>query len=79
MLIYGSSGVGKTVFGSTADKVLFLDAEAGMMSVKDKKIDRVKIKTFQDVIDSYNFLKSGQHEYKTVVIDSLTEIQKKNI
>lgn len=78
MLVYGNSGVGKTVFGSTAPDVLFLDAEAGMLSLKDKKVDKVKIKTFQDMLESFNFLNSEQNKkYKTVVIDSLTEIQKK--
>jgi len=79
MLVYGASGVGKTVFGSTAPEPLFLDAEAGLLSIQDKKIDRIKIETFQDLRDAFEFLKAGQHKYKTVIIDSLTEIQKKSM
>jgi len=79
MLIYGSSGVGKTVFGSTAPDVLFLDVEAGTLSIADKKIDRVKIEKFSDIQEVYNFLKAGGHKYKTVVLDSLTETQKKSM
>jgi len=79
MLVYGTSGVGKTVFGSTAPAPLFLDAEGGMLSVSDKNIDRIKTGEFKDVKDVFMFLKNEKHEYKTVVLDSLTEIQKKSM
>ena len=79
MLLYGASGVGKTVFGSTAPDVLFLDAEAGMLSVREKNLDRIKVIDFADVYKAFDFLKLGEHKYKTVVIDSLTEIQRKSM
>lgn len=79
ILIYGPSGVGKTVFAATAPDVLFLDAEGGMLSVADKKIDRIKINSFKDIKDAFMFLKNEKHDYKTVVIDSLTETQKKSM
>lgn len=79
MVIYGASGAGKTVFGSTAPKTLFLDAEAGLLSIQNKNIDSVKIEKFSDIQEVFMFLLKGGHGYETVVIDSLTEIQKKSM
>ncbi|MEW6557194.1 MAG: ATP-binding protein [Elusimicrobiota bacterium] len=79
MMVYGVPGSGKTVFGSTAPDPLILDAEAGLLSIADKKLDTVKIETFQDVINVFNFLKTEKLAYKTVVIDSLTELQRKSM
>jgi hypothetical protein len=79
MLVYGASGVGKTVFGASAPSPIFLNAEGGMLSVADRNIDRINIETFQDLRDAFDFLKAGQHKYQTVIIDSLTEIQKKSM
>jgi len=79
MVIYGASGTGKTVFGSTAPKPIFLDAEAGLLSIAEKKIDSIKIEKFSDIQDAFMFLKAGGHGYETVIIDSLTEIQKKSM
>lgn len=78
ILIYGDSGVGKTVFGSTAPEPLYLSAEAGLLSIASKDIDTVTISTWTDLNEAFEWLKSGKHPYKTVVVDSLTELQKKN-
>ena len=73
MLIYGASGVGKTVFASTAPEVLFLDADDGMMSVKNP-VSRWKITDWSDLKEAHRFLR-GVHQFKTVVLDSLNAIQ----
>lgn len=83
MLIYGASGIGKTVFGSTAPKPLFLAVEEGLLSLSDKKAQYVKIKSLQDMRDILAALKANKLmgpdgkplEYETIVIDSLTEVQ----
>lgn len=83
MLVYGSSGIGKTVFGATAPKPLFLAVEEGMLSLADKNVPFVKIKNLQDMRDVLKALKeksitdkNGKPiEYETIVIDSLTEVQ----
>lgn len=81
MLVYGPSGCGKTVFGSTAPKPLFINAESGMLSVKDKQIDSYPVETFADVTDVYLYLHTdpAAKKYETVVLDSITEIQKKSM
>ena len=80
MIVFGPPGVGKTYFASTARNVLFLLAEkGGMLGIKDKGIDVIHINKFADLIDAYQFLRKDGHGYKTVVIDSITEVQKKSM
>lgn len=84
ILIYGEPGAGKTYLAGTAQDskhtspILFLDVEGGTVTLRKKPgIDVVRIKKIEDVVDIYNKLaadKSGY--YKTVVIDSLSEVQK---
>ena len=76
VLIYGDSGSGKTTFSGTAPKPLILSAESGLLSLnKIGAFDYVQINQFQDLIDAYDYLAVEKHDYKTIVIDSLTEIQ----
>lgn len=83
VLIYGKSGVGKTTLAASADavpamrKVLFVDIEAGALSIRKTpyKVDRIQVKSFDDLLKVYQVLKSGAHDYQTVIVDSLTEMQ----
>lgn len=83
MLIYGGSGMGKTVFGSTAPKPLFLAVEEGLLSLADKGVQYVKINSLQDMRDVLKALRENSIkdangkpiEYESIVIDSLTEVQ----
>lgn len=84
ILIYGESGVGKTVLAGSADEVpemrpvLLVDAEAGTLSL-DKyhpDVDVLRIKSFQELQDLYDELRLGNTKYQTVILDSLTELQK---
>lgn len=90
MLVYGDSGIGKTTLLASADevptmrKVLVVDIEGGTMSIKEKfpNVDRVHIPYeggWSQVADVYEWLKAGNHEYRTVIMDSLTEMQKLNM
>ena len=73
-LEYGESGVEKTRFASTWPNAFFLDADKGMMSVTEK-VDRMDIDTWKNMQDAYVFLAHSKHPYKTVVLDTLNEIQ----
>ncbi len=83
LMIYGASGIGKTVFGATAPKPLFLAVEDGLLSLSDKKAQYVKITSLQDMTDVLKALKEDKLldskgkpiEYETIVIDSLTAVQ----
>lgn len=84
MLIYGHSGVGKTRLAASAaaveelSPVLFIDIEGGTMSIRDvyPDVDRVRVKSMMDMQNTYQAIRDGKLEYKTIVLDSLTEIQK---
>ena len=75
-VIYGPSGSGKTHFASTAPSPIFASAESGLLSVAKtgRKIDFVNIASVKDLRELLLFLKTEKHNYKTVVIDSISEI-----
>lgn len=84
MLVYGESGSGKTTLAGSADsipemrKVLIVDIEGGTLSLKARfpDIDTVRVKSWDDMKRVYDELYKGEHDYRTIVIDSLTEAQK---
>lgn len=73
-LIYGASGTGKTTFASTAPNPIYASAEGGLLSVADKGVSYTDIKTVKDLQDLLEYLKTQDHDFKTVIIDSITEI-----
>ncbi len=76
MVVYGASGVGKTRFGSTAPNCLYLSCEAGLLSVRGMHQKAVIINSFEQLMDAFMELKMGKHKFDTVVLDSLTEVQR---
>jgi phage nucleotide-binding protein len=82
ILIYAFTGVGKTFLARTAaddpktSTVLFIDAEGGSRTNSDRDdIHVLKPKTFKDITDTYEWLYDNKTQYRTVVLDSLHEIQ----
>lgn len=73
ILIYGEPGLGKTGFASQAPKPFLLDIESG---ANNYQVSRVNPKNFDDVMGWLNFLKTAEHDYKTVVIDSADWMEK---
>jgi hypothetical protein len=73
-IIYGQSGIGKTVLCATAPKPLIVDAEAGLLSLANSDVDSVHVKNLSDIKEVYKFLTKGEHEYESVCIDSLSEV-----
>jgi hypothetical protein len=84
MLIYGISGAGKTTLAGSSDSVsemrpvLFIDVEGGTLSLRNMfpNVEKVRIGSWQAFDSLYEELKTGKHEFKTIVVDSLTEVQK---
>lgn len=77
-LIYGRSGTGKTTFSATWPKpLLIVDIrEKGTDSVVGEPgIDVISIDTWEELEETYWFLKSGDHKYKTVVLDQVSQMQ----
>lgn len=86
LMIYGDSGAGKTLLAGTAafveelSPVLFVDVEGGTLTLSHfddtADIDVVRVENWKQMQKVYDELYTGKHPYKTVVIDSLTEMQK---
>lgn len=84
MLIYGESGAGKTRLSGSADdvpemrRILFIDVEGGTLTLRDTfpEVEVVRVKNWQQMQSVYDELYADQHGFTTIVVDSLTELQK---
>lgn len=87
ILIFAEYGTGKTVLSGSASvvddmsPVLILDIEGGTLSLKETYPDVkvIRIKSWDDFITVSNSIAKGKppyNEFKTVIVDSLTELQK---
>lgn len=77
--IYGRAGSGKTTFASSFPKpLLLLDIkDRGTDSIIDVKgVDVIEIEDLDDIEDIYYMLRENKQKYKTVVFDTVTEMQK---
>lgn len=87
ILIYGDSGAGKTTLAGSADdvpamrKCIVIDIEGGTESLKHAYpgVDAVRVTSWKSMQEVYNALAEGDSGYETVILDSLTEIQKFNM
>jgi len=73
-LIYWPSWSWKTTFWWTAKNCIFASSENWLLSIADKNVPYVEIKSLQDLKDLYTYLKKWEHSFETLVIDSITEI-----
>lgn len=83
LLVYGEPGAGKTYLCGTAQDsedtrpLLFLDVEGGSMTLRRRPdVDVIQIRSMQEIIDVSNELFKNPGYYKTLAVDSLTELQK---
>lgn len=72
-VVYGSSGVGKTVLCSTAPRPIIISAEQGLLSLASLDVPYIEVNNMKDVDDAYKLLKDNP-DYDTICIDSLSEI-----
>ena len=68
IVLYASEGWGKTTWASCADKPVFISTEDGLKSVTVDAFPEPK--TWQDVFDAIDVLRSESHQFKTLVIDT---------
>jgi phage nucleotide-binding protein len=87
ILFYGESGVGKTILAASADAVaamspvLLIDFEAGTWSIKDKypNVDILRPSKWDDLGTVWDTIRQNPSRWRTIVIDSITEMQKFNM
>jgi hypothetical protein len=74
VLLYGVEGIGKSTFGSEAPKPIFIQTEDGLDEIE---CDRFPLATkLEDVFTALKTLRTEQHDYETVVIDSLDWLER---
>lgn len=82
-IIYGETGSGKTRLLGTAvecedtNPCLLIDVEGGTKTLRRVEIDVVRPASWKEIQEIYNFLRHDNTKYRSVCIDSLTELQKK--
>lgn len=67
--LYGPHGLGKTTFGAKAPKPIFILTEDGLGTIDVPHFPLAK--TQADVIDAIGALYQEEHDFQTVVVDSL--------
>lgn len=78
MVVYGRSGSGKTTFAATAPKpMLYIDVrDEGTDSISDVDgIDVFEVEAFEDFEEAYWWLKKNPKKYKSIVIDTVSQLQ----
>jgi len=68
-LVYGVDGVGKTTFAAGAPSPIFIGAEDGTSQINVARFPEPH--SWRDAFDALHELETAEHEYKTVVIDTL--------
>ena len=74
IMIYGSEGVGKSTFAALAPNPVFVQAEDGLSEIDCSKFPLAK--SFDDVVLQLQAVRDEQHDYGTVVIDSLDWLER---
>lgn len=78
-LIYGPNGTGKTtISGTFPGPVLILDVnERGtrVLATESGPNRKRKVDTFEMFVQAFWYLKTGKHNFQTVVIDNITTLQ----
>ena len=69
ILIHGVAGVGKTTFAAEANKPVFVQTEDGLGTIPAANFPLAR--TFEEVLESLAALYTEDHDFKTVVIDSV--------
>lgn len=73
VLVYGDPGVGKSTFAATAPKPVFIPLEDGLDQVDCVKFPHVK--DFATFISYLKAVREEEHDFQTLVIDSLSALQ----
>ena len=73
-LLYGVHGVGKSTFGAMAEQPIFITTEDGLADIECERFPLAE--KYADVLAALGVLYTDEHDYKTVVIDSLDWLER---
>ena len=74
IMIYGSEGVGKSTFAAYAPNPVFVQTEDGLSEIDCSKFPLAK--SFDEVVLQLQAVRDEEHEFGTVVIDSLDWLER---
>ena len=78
-IIYGVGGIGKSTLASKAEKPIFLDIEGGLSCIEVPSIPLMNVnppEAYEKFIQTLAILYEEDHDYKTLVIDSLDWLER---
>lgn len=73
VLLYGQEGVGKSTFGASAPNPIILGAEQGTEQLDVTRFPAPQ--SWQDVLDAVRVLTLEQHDFRTLVIDTVDWVE----
>lgn len=75
VVLYGTAGVGKTAFAANAPSPVFLCTEEGLGALNVARIEPREgdplIRSWSEIMESLQALQNEDHDFRTVVVDSL--------
>jgi len=75
VLVFGDSGVGKTVLAATAPSPIIISAERGLLSIAGTSIPVLEVSTLEELYEAYEYVTGEEGDiYKTICLDSVSEI-----
>jgi hypothetical protein len=74
VMLYGTQGIGKSNFGASAPKPIFIQTEDGLAEIDCDRFPLAQSNT--DVMQALSELYTAEHPYQTVVIDSLDWLER---
>jgi len=74
VMLYGTHGIGKSTFGAMTPKPIFVQTEDGLNEIACEKFPLAA--SVDDVLAALAELGAEQHDYQTVVIDSLDWLER---
>lgn len=74
LLVYGTPGIGKSTFAAQAPKPIFIPTEDGLDEIECDRFDLAE--NYKQIIQALQLLLREEHDYQTVVIDSLDWAEK---
>ena len=74
LVLYGTEGIGKSTFAAQAPAPIFIQTEDGLSEIACDKFPLAQ--TIDEVVASLTALLAEQHDYQSVVIDSLDWLER---
>lgn len=74
VLLYGTHGIGKSTFGSQADRAVFIQTEDGLGEIDCARFPLAS--SYRDAMTAIEELYSSEHDFATVVIDSVDWLER---